>query len=88
MAVMSSPHWLAPLTLTSVSVPLPASFDGAPAPQHVLGVEDEQVAPADGQELRLGRRSCRSTLRPSRTTAVALLALEVDPVDGLGRADR
>ena len=57
----------------------------APAPQHVLRIEDEQVAPADGEEARL--RDLRvADLAARAQHGGRLLALEVHPVDGLGRA--
>ena len=55
-----------------------------PAPQDVLGVEDQQVAPARRQELRrrdLGAADLLAGLDDGR----GLLALEVDAVDGLVR---
>ena len=63
-AVMSSPHCVAPLTLTRLSRALAGVVRRPPAPQDVLGVEDQQVAAADAQGSVGVDTWCRPASRP------------------------
>ena len=88
MPMTSSPQRGRARTSTLVSVPLPRVVGRTPAPQDVLGVEDQQVLAADAEVARRWRPCRRSFFVPVLTTTVAFLRLEVDPVDGLGRRGR
>ena len=82
--MMSSPQRVAPWTLTFVSVPLPASSAGRQ--RHSTFFSRGSAGPDRRPRGTAARpRSCRRPSCPTRTTAVAFLRLEVDPVDRLRR---
>ena len=84
--VTSSPHELGALDRDLGERALARRVGRPPAPQDVLGVEDQQVAAADGEEPRRRDRARRAAFWPDADDDRRLLGLEVDPVDGLRRA--
>ena len=84
MPMMSSPSEAEPSSLTLVKRALARVVGRPPAPQHVLGVEDQQVLATDPEEAWRGDGPAL-VLGPLLDDERGFLRLEADPVDGLGR---
>ena len=86
MPMMSSPSEAEPSSVTLVSVPLPASLDGRQRHSTFLASRISRSWPPTPEVARRRRPSPLLFFVPCLHDERGLLRLEVDPVDGLGRA--